>query len=235
VKKVLRKVLVIFIIFVSIVLVLNITVTSQQGIDFQQHTIMIPLYLKILDFFDRNFNYRELVKRIVKDVQSDQEKIMKIFEWTYRNIKKQPKELPVVDDHVWHIIVRGYGISDQFSDVFTTLCNYADIESWFSFITTMNKHSRIPLSFVRLDSRMCVFDPFNGVYFENSDGELASIQQIRRKAFTVKYLRGAPRQQLNYLPYLENIANEAKQKGLKRAQIQSPMKRLLFGIRRQMK
>ena len=111
---------------------LNFTVTTQKGVNFKVQTIKIPLYLKALDFFDRHYNYKLITKRIIRDAQNEQDKAMKILEWTYKNIKRQPKELPVIDDHVWHIIVRGYGLNDQFSDVFTTLCNYAGMDAFFT-------------------------------------------------------------------------------------------------------
>ena len=57
---------------------------------------------------------------------------MEIFIWTCENIRKQPDGLPVIDDHVWHIIIRGYGEPDQSSDVFTTLCNYAGIRAFYA-------------------------------------------------------------------------------------------------------
>ena len=44
-------------------------------------------------------------------------KTLKIFIWTHKNIRKAPEGLPVIDDHVWHTIIRGYGINDQSSDV----------------------------------------------------------------------------------------------------------------------
>jgi len=59
--------------------ILNINVTTQQGINYQWQTIEIPLYLKILDFFDRHYNYKWTVKRITGDSKTEKEKVFKIF------------------------------------------------------------------------------------------------------------------------------------------------------------
>jgi len=38
-----------------------------------------------------------LERKINKDAASDRKKIVNLFKWTYNNIRKQPKDLPVVD------------------------------------------------------------------------------------------------------------------------------------------
>ena len=92
---------------ISVVL-LNLTVTTRQGKNYEVKVIKMPLYLKLLDFFDRHYNYGFLVKRIVGNSKNKKEAVLKIFEWTNDNLKRSPAGLPSVDDHVWHIIVRGY-------------------------------------------------------------------------------------------------------------------------------
>jgi hypothetical protein len=62
---------------------------------------------------------------------TDQQKAKAIFEWKIKHIVKQPPQLPVIDDHPWHIIVRGYGMADQMADVFAVLSNYAGLKSFF--------------------------------------------------------------------------------------------------------
>ena len=119
------KPIVIVLLLVSLVFLLNVQVTTRQGINYKVTSIKIPLYLKLLDFFDRHYNYISLVSRITHGCINKETKILALFNWCYANIKDQPETLPVVDDHVWHIIIRGYGAGEQSSDVFTTLCNYA--------------------------------------------------------------------------------------------------------------
>lgn len=223
-------ILIIFV--VSLIAILNIKVTTQQGINYQWRTIKIPLYLKILDFFDRHYNYKELIKRITTDTKTDKERAMKIFEWTYQNIKRAPSGFPVVDDHVWHIIIRGYGMPDQSSDVFTTLCNYASMDAFFSKVYTKDRTSMIILSFVKLDERWKVFDPYNGVYFKNKNGDVVNIDEIKNGDWTIVNIGEI--KNFDYGVFFENLP-VIKKIGLNRSNIQSPLRRFIFEVRKWIK
>ncbi len=133
-KKNVTKPIVILIIIIGITTLININVTTEQCINYRCHSIRIPLYLKVLDFFDRHYHYKQLVREIIKNEKTDEGRVIKIFTWTYGNIRKVPSGFPVIDDHVWHIIIRGYGANDQFQDVFSTLCNYAGLEANFYYL-----------------------------------------------------------------------------------------------------
>jgi len=214
---------------IAIGFILNVNVTTKQCINYQCYTRKLPLYLKILDFFDRYYNYKRLVKIITKDVVTEQDRVMKIFEWTCENIKKVPEGLPVIDDHVWHIIIRGYGVSDQSSDVFTTLCNYAGIDAFFTWVMTPDCSKKIPLSFVKIKDKWYVFDPYNGVYFTDNKGSLSDIEVIKSGKYSVQRRTGAIK--INYSGYISNLPS-IKNLGLQRANIQSPMNRFLFEIKK---
>lgn len=226
-KKKLSKIIFLALVTVGIFILLNLSVNTKQGIDYKVSSIKIPLYLKTLGFFDRYYNYRELVKRIVHGAASDEEKVMRIFRWTYANIRKAPKELPVVDDHVWHIIVRGYGVKDQFQDVFTALCNISGIGAFFSALYTEDKSKAIILSFVKIQEKWYIFDPYYGVYFKDKHGRLADAGL--KNEWLVTALDGQP--VMDYAPYLNNLPI-IKDIGLSRSTTQSPINRLLFEIKK---
>lgn len=230
-KKYISRLLIVIAIFTTIIILLNIHVTTQQGIDYQVHTVKIPLYLKILDFMDRHYNYNQLVKKIIKNEPDEQKRVMKIFSWTYHNIRKQPENLPIIDDHAWHIIVRGYGVSDQASDVFTTLCNYVGMDSFFYYLSTKNKEKRMVFSFVRLHNRWYVFDPYNGVYFTNTSNKLADMNALKRGDYKAVYLGISKTPALDYKHYFV-IMPDPKDVGLKREKIQSPFKRFIYQIKK---
>ena len=155
-------------------------------------------------------------------------KVLKIFEWTHENIKNTPDGYPIIDDHVWHIIVRGYGQDDQSSDVFTTLCNYAGVDAFFSWVYSEDHRSRMPLSFVKVDSKWRVFDPYNGVSFKNKKGNLASIEDIINVDWVKEGVGGTD---VNYTIYLKNLS-PIIEAGLKRANTQSPINRLKYEIKK---
>lgn len=210
-------------------LFLNCEVSTQQGIDYQYSTIKIPLYLKVLDFFDRHYNYQQLVKNIINNEDGKKERVMKIFEWTQQNIRRQPSELPVVDDHVWHIIVRGYGVDDQFNDVFTTLCNYARVEAFFTFVWSKDNTRRTPFSFVKLKDKWCIFDPYFGVYFQDGNGDLAEVDIVRRGDYVLNKIV-----ERDYSIYVNNFPAPDKI-GLARANTQSPLNRLFLELKKVIK
>lgn len=230
-KEWLKRVVFIFLILFGIIAILNVKVTTREGINYQWQTIEIPLYLKVLDFFDRHYNYKWLVKKITDNSKQEEEKVLKIFEWTHKNIKKVPEGYPVIDDHVWHIIVRGYGADDQSSDVFTTLCNYAGVDAFFSWVYVKDRSSRIPLSFVKVNERWNVFDPYNGVYFKNREKGLASIEDISKGDWLVEGVDKIKKPDIDYTMYLKNLPS-LKEIGLKRANIQSPINRLRYEIKK---
>ena len=211
---------------------LNLEVTTKQGVNYEVHVLKIPLYLKLLDFFDRHYNYELLAKKIVSGAVSDEDKAMKILEWTCKSIKYNPKELPVMDDHVWHIIVRGYGGDDQFQDVFTTLCNYANLNAFFYKVYSETGTGRKPLSFVRLGDRWAIFDVYSGVYFVNKKGRIAGIGDLYRgdwKAVSITK-REIPDYYDRYFKTLNSVNFEKW--WMSRSAIQSPVRRFIFFIMR---
>ena len=219
----------------ALLIFLNISVATRQGLNYQVQIIRIPLYLKTLNFFDRHFNYKELVKRIVKDAETDEERAMKIFEWVHKNIREVPEGYPVIDDHVWNIIVRGYGVDDQFQDVFTTLCNYAKLDAFFYKVCPKNRQKGKPLSFVKLKYRWSVFDVYNSVYFKDSKGQIASVEDLfagnwQAVSLSNKYIPDYYQEFFNNL----NSINYKTWK-LSRAAIQSPFRRFIFWVKNKMK
>ena len=216
--------------FVAAILLINIEVTTRQGVNYELRVLKIPLYLKILDFADRHYNYKALVKRITSGAKTDEEKVMRIFEWTSFNIRKNPPELPVLDDHVWHIIVRGYGAGDQSQDVFTTLCNYAGCDAFFSVAyIEMPKKGKM-LSFVKLGKAWKVFDAYNGVYFLNKEGVLASVGDLSSGGWKAVSVSNGDMPQ-DYKEYFVNLDRvDYKTWRTSRSAIQSPLRRLIFWL-----
>jgi hypothetical protein len=218
----------------GIILLLNIQVTTRQGINYRVSTFKIPLYLKTLDFYDRHFNYKRLVRQITAGQNSDKAKVMSIFSWTAKTILPQPKELPVVDDHVWHIIVRGYGTGDQPSDVFTTLCNYAGFDAFFYRVTNKGKTLRIPFSFVKIKGRWYLFDPQQGIYFLNREGSLAALEDLVKGNYQEVNIRNPGQPGPDYSQLFSEVTQIDCERYhyFSRANIQSPLNRLIYAVKK---
>lgn len=215
----------------SLCLILNLSVTSRQGINYAAKSVRMPLYIKIIEFFDRDYQYKRLVKEVCQGCSRDEDKVLALFKWTHQNIKTDiPETWPIVDDHVWSIIVRGYGARDQLSDVFTVLCNYAGIDAYFDWVYPVNGGRKMPLSFVKIEERWTIFDPYYGSYFKNKNGEIADIEEIKiGSAWSIESLNGESA--IDYAVYFKNFP-AVKDIGLLRANIQSPLNRLRFETRK---
>ncbi|MBP7055349.1 MAG: transglutaminase domain-containing protein [Candidatus Omnitrophica bacterium] len=221
-----RKIIIVGVIALSFIVILNIDVTTKQSVNYVISIKHLPLYLKILDFYDRHYHYLLLVREIVAGEKDDEKKVMKIMEWTLKNLAKQPSELPVIDDHVWHIIVRGYGVDEQFQDVFCTLCNYAGVNAFFDKVRGDGR-VRV-LSFVRLGNEWRIFDAAEGIYFLNKSGKMATIENIEKMDWHPVSIGGALSNGL-YQDLFNNLKYIDFQKwNNKRSSIQAPWARFSY-------
>jgi hypothetical protein len=158
--------------------IFNINTVSKQCINYKCSEIKIPLYLKVLDFFTRDAHYKLLVKDITQGSQNEEQKVFKIFSWVNTHIQKQPPGLPIVDDHPLNIIIRGYGVEDQFEDIFTILCTYAGVESFYWGFK--NKRGIIYyISFIKINGEWFPFSAFANAYALEG-AKLLSVEEVMR-------------------------------------------------------
>lgn len=218
------------IVVAAVVAVSLVPVTTRQGLDFDVLTRSLPLYIKVFDFIDRDLNYRALARRITAGRGSDEARALSVLEWTRAHIRDQPPTLPVVDDHVWHIIVRGYGLDEQKVDVFTTLATYAGVSAYWIRLTA--GEDRLPIALVRIDNRWRVLDVAHGVVFRGADSGLLSADELAadhgklpRHGAPTSY-RGHP-----YAEYFRDFRPPAPPDVL-RADLQMPGRRILFEAKR---
>lgn len=163
----LKKLIILIVLVAVFVSVMNIPLTSRQGKDGRHITKSIPLYAKVSGFLFRDYEYRNLSRSITKNIEGDLDKVLAIYNWTIKHIKRPPKELKVVDDHIWDIIVRGYGTGDQMADVFTTLTSYAGYDAFWHKISIDSDKRRLILSFVKIGDTWHIFDVLNNRYFRD--------------------------------------------------------------------
>jgi len=229
-----KYIFVYLILSVFIFAVLNVNVSIKQGIDGKYRAINMPLYVKGIEFLARHYEYTRITKEIVSGLKSDEEKTLAIFKWTHENIKQGiPKGLSVVDDHVLNIVIRGYGTNDQSHDVFTTLCAYANIPAFWEEVYDNAHKIWYPISYVKINGRWCVFDPYLGKYFKNQNGEIASVDDVLRDKSLVA-AQVADKIVYEGIPYEEfyhNIKPFDKNRTL-RPYKQMPGRRIWFELKR---
>jgi len=175
-----KRTLAIILCVACVIAILNIETSTRQAVNYEIRVITMPLYLKALDFVDRHYNYYNLVRRITEGVRGEEGQVLKMFEWTHKNLKPQPDGMPVIDDHIMSIVIRGYGVPEQFQDVFTTLCEYRGFPAFFARVNSGDRRVSYALSFVKIGSTWRVFDAYNGKYFRTEAGEIAGIEDFDR-------------------------------------------------------
>jgi len=225
---------IIILLFLCSIALLNKKVTMLQGVDYKVSKITLPLYLKVLNFYYRHYNYKWLAKRITGHLDTKEDKILRLFHWTHETIKPQPKSLPVMDSHVWDVYVRGYGVSDNFHDLFTTLCNYIGADAFFTALYIKDSGKGLQLSFVLTKRGWVAFNPHKGFYFRNHTGDLTTIEEIDEQDWHIVKLAQIDISKVNYEQYLvENLPRiEKLGSSLLRANTQSPINRLRFQLHR---
>ena len=226
-------------ILAAVVLVLAVTglallfapAHTRQGVDYVVTVRELPAYEKALDFVQRDIKYRTLATTVTQGRRTELERLMAVYEWTRRNIRNIPEGFPVVDDHVWHIIVRGYGADDQKADVFTTLATYAGIPAFWTLLRTERPRAALPMSFARVNGRWIVADVGAGVIFTDAHGVPAPVEEIARDRRLVTAAAGDRRYDgLPYAAYFGSICSAGVPRTL-RAEKQMLWPRLLFESR----
>ena len=228
-RKVLKIGILVILLLGLCVALLNIEVTTGGGINYKVYTAKIPLYLKVLNFFNRHYNYKWLTERVVGDIKGEEEKALKILDWTFNHMKKQPEGLPVMDDHTWNIIIQGYGVHDSFGIVYATLCNYAGLDAFKTYLHD-KKGSRRSITLVKINDEWSVIDPYNGIYFRNKNRDLASIKDIKNGNWRLVQIADTINSRMDYEIFFKSLPAKMEF-DLNTANIQSPWNRLRFQIK----
>lgn len=214
------------------VLVLNIKVTSYQGKDYQLSILKVPLFLKIMDFFNRHYHYKLTAEEIVQEARTEEEKVLRIFYWTHKNIKKPPPGFPIIDDHVYNIIIRGYGTDDQSADVMATLCTYVGLPAAWIKIRPRDSQVWHGVTVVNIQGRKLLLDPYFGNYFRNKEGKIASIDDIIWDPSLVEKAKFKPLfRGVEYVKYFEDLKPIGKSISIKENQ-QMPLPRLNYELKK---
>jgi hypothetical protein len=190
----------------------------------------VPLWVKAVDFVDRDVNLAATARAVLGDAAGADAKAAAAFAWTRSNIRPQPAELPAVDDHIWHIIVRGYGLSDQRADVFTTLLSYGGVRAYW--MLTRDARHAAALSYVWIRGEWRVYDVSHGVIFRGRGGDLATPDEIARDRDLISLAAvAAGLDAADYLARFEGYEPPVPPE-VSRAEMQMPARRFWQELRR---
>lgn len=150
-----------------------------MGIDYSVVSYELPLYQKAIAFVHRDLEMRALTRRIVGDTRGAETVAFKLLEWTHAAVRPVPRGFPLIDDHPYHIIVRGYGKVDQAADAFVNLAAYAGIPARLLFARGTDGGYLYAFGALEIDHGWRLFDVREQIAFRRPSGELALIDELR--------------------------------------------------------
>ncbi len=230
-----KKVLFACLILGGLLGLLVVPVATRQATNFQVTTRRIPWVVKWTEFLLRDYEYRDLANRLTRGLTTEEMKANALLLWTHDHIRPAPPEWPVVDDHISHIIIRGYGEEDQMADVFTTLATYSGIPSFWRPI----RSSALPgadwvaiLSFAKIRGRWTAWHVAGGVPFRDPAGKLPSVEQLASNPEMLQFTLGSlPSLDGQYLPLIREALAHFTVPETLRAEKQMPIPRVFFEFR----
>jgi hypothetical protein len=221
-------------IFVFLIFVMFIPQTCRVGIDADVIVYTIPVYAKLGGFFYRDYEYRRIAREITTGIKADRNKTLAIYRWTIEHIKKDvPRDFPDMDDHILNIIIRGYGTPGQMADVFTALCAYSGMKSFYEGYrvkdpATGRSAASLFLSFVNLNDKWVIFDVYHGEYFLNDSGQMADVNElINNPGLVRKRIGDLKIKGIEYLEFFKLVKPITDTEYL-RPEKQMPGRRILF-------
>lgn len=217
----------------SLLGLLVLPATTRQGYNAKVTTRHIPLMIKAMDFLVRDYEYRDLATRLTRGLTVDEEKADAVLRWTQDHIRPVPAGWPVVDDHISHIMIRGYGQEDQMADVFTTLATYSGVPSFWKIAWDRRKPGFLTLSFVKIGGRWTVWDVAAGVAFRDAKGRLLSVEELSLNPKLLdQAITRVPHRANSYPFHVRAGLSRFGVPGTLRAEKQMPLRRIVFELKK---
>lgn len=215
----------------------RIPATTRVGVNYVVIQKDISLREKAVHFLSRHLTMRRLASDITGKKRTAVEKVLAIQSWVVENIMTPERagRLPIIDDHPYSIVIRGYGTREQRSDLFTNLCGYAGIPAILYRLTHPQTGRSIYLALIRLEDKYHLFDPGYDNVFYAKGGRLASLDELLedltpvRKAKHQPMIHGVP-----YVSYFSGVYPVSRFRWITRADLQMPSWRILYELLRLM-
>ncbi len=213
----------------------QIRVVTSIGVNYVVAQKEITLQEKVLQFLVRHFAIKRLVGDITEAKVTDREKAVALQTWVVQKVLPWEKvqALPVIDDHPYSIIVRGYGTGEQRADLLAILCGYAGIPAALYRLRHADSGRSIVLAVVRLGDDFYLFDPARDNLFYAEEGRLATLADLRRNSVFVARARNQPAiHGIPYRDYFSGLHPVRQFQRYQRADLQRPFSRLFYEMSR---
>ncbi len=160
-------------------LVGHLPTTTRILVDYQPQSYTLPLYAKAMEFVSRDVEMRGVAERVAGAIPDSEGRASALLDWTHEHVRPVPAGFPVVDDHPYNIVVRGYGTYDQAADVFANLCAYVGIPGGLVFSRDERGGALYAFAVEQIGGAPRVFDVREGRALRDRDGRLASLDGLR--------------------------------------------------------
>ncbi len=209
-----------------LLLVAQIPATSLEGQNATVKVHHLPLWEKVARFWIRHREFQRMAEEAAAGETDARKRVLRLMEWTRKQVRLIPPGLPLIDDHISHIVLRHYGNEGQMAEVFTALTRYTGNPGLWEWSGIPGSTERIVLSFVQSDDGWWVFDVLHGAWFETENGRIATVQDFA--ALDRLRPRGGAPETLGGKPYLRyfGAAHKVFEKSFSRAAEQMPWPRL---------
>jgi hypothetical protein len=203
---------------------------TRVGVNYEVAEHRLPLWRKGWSFLERDARTRRLAEQVAGGIPGAEERAIAVLRWTNQHVRRHPPGVDVVDDHVWSIVQRGYGSSDQQADVFATLLTYAGVPAYWILIGP--ERPSLPISLVLIGGEWRVFDVERGVVFRDSTGGLLAAGALERSPEMIR--RSAEERVGDPDAYLRwfNGFRAPEPPDILRAEMQMPARRLGYELRK---
>ena len=174
----LRRLVVISAALAALVIVARWPVTTRAGYNYKVSVRQWTLLEKAVAFVDRDFQLRRLSEQIAGTGGTQEQRLLRMYDWVTANLGFVPEGFPVIDDHVLNIFIRQYGTQDQRAEALAVLASYDGMPGSTIPLGKGPKRRPIQLTVVKLDTRLVLFDVNNNIVFRRPSGELATVKDV---------------------------------------------------------
>ena len=131
----------------------------------------------------RDHTYRQIAMHIValKETKglNDSESISKrLFHYVVRNTIVNPGNLVPYEDKALGYLVNGYEFCDYDAEILAALCAEKGLNARYCMLMDGNGVSPHTIVEVEIGGKWRVFDPTEGNYYTNSQGQLATLEEL---------------------------------------------------------
>ncbi len=208
-------------------------VTTSAGLNYTVTTTRIPLYEKAINFISRDLQTRRIARHVVMGAVTDDEKLLRCFQWVVEHVRPTPEGFQVVDDHPLHILIRGYGALDQRTEAFILLAGYAGFPGAIVELKPAGMVQGHLVALVRAHGRLLPFDVVSDVVFRNQQGALADVHELlSHPAFIEQAAPGLTLDGVSYRQVVMELAHHTR--GFSRTESQKLWPRMMQELRRVM-